>query len=471
MEEFKNNFGSDNEFENAEEAFAQESETVSCEIPETDEFDSEREILSESESSQDSTEPGTSYIPPTWCSVNYSEVNPINDYRPASKGLRVFVAIMAFVIVATAGCVGGYFMGRTSVTAGKGTGKKVELQLAARPDKEDVLSPIGVYDKVNKSVVGIRVYNTAGKSSDGSGVFYSKDGYIITNDHIYSEVSAPKFKVYTADGKEYDAQYIAGDTVSDLAVLKINGKFDVAEFGNSAELICGEQVVAIGRPGDATEMSSITSGIISLTKRRVKTTSNYTASLIQTDSAINPGSSGGALVNMYGQVVGITSAKLAGVVYDSVGYAIPTVTVKRVAEQLIKEGKVTDRAKLGITYTEMNSVTAEVNNQDTVGLVVVSVSSDSDAVGKMAEGDVITHINGKAISNDDIMLDVIDECRAGDKVTVTVKTKDGATKELTITLKANIGESSYKEKLSQKDDDSEESQEGSGGTFDFPFGE
>ncbi len=413
--------------------------------------------------------PSFSAVPPTWHQVSYTEVKPAK--KTTSRGLKVFAAVMACVIFATATCVAGYFMGRTSVTAGNGTGKKVELKLESRPKNEDELTPAGVYDKVNKSVVGIRVYNAQGSSSDASGVFYSKDGYIVTNDHIYSEVAAPKFKVYTYDGKEYDAKYVAGDTVSDLAVLKVEGNFSVASFGNSKQLYAGESVVAIGRPGDATTSSSITSGIISLEKRRVKTTSSYTASLIETDSAINPGSSGGALVNMYGQVVGITAAKLAGVVYDSVGYAIPTTTVKRVVEQLIKDGKVTDRAKLGITYTEMNSVNAEINGQDAPGLVVVSVSSDSDATGKLSEGDIITHVNGLEITNDDIMLDVIDECTAGDSIKITVKTVRGDTEELTIVLKANVGESSYNGTLGQLEPSEDNDESASGGTFNFPQGE
>ena len=244
--------------------------------------------------------------------INYSDVLPINDYKPMSRGLKVFALIMAAVIMLTGASVAGYFLGRNSV--GSASGKNVTVDLSAKPADTDELTAAQVYEKVNSSVVGITVYNSAGDGSQASGVFYSEDGYIVTNDHIYSEVGAPKFKAYTSDGKEYDAKYIAGDQVSDLAVLKIDSNgFTPAEFGNSEEIVFGENVVAIGRPSDATQDSSITKGIISSTGRRVRTTSSYSAKLIQTDSAINPGSSGGALVNMYGQVVGITSSKLAGV--------------------------------------------------------------------------------------------------------------------------------------------------------------
>ncbi len=411
---------------------------------------------------------------PVWNKVEYSPVGSIEDYKPMGKGLKIFCLCLAAVMLLTVTTAAGYFMGRSSVSRGY-IGSKVEVDLAARPKDTDQSTPAQVYEALNESVVGIRIYNDAGEASDASGVIYSEDGYIVTNDHIYSEIGAPKFKVFTHDGTEYNAVYVAGDTVSDLAVLKIeNGKnFKVAEFGDSEQLINGEQVVAIGRPNDATDNSSITSGIISLKRRRVKTTSSYTASLIQTDSAINPGSSGGALVNMYGQVIGITSSKLAGVEYDAIGFAIPTKTMKRVVEQLIENGKVTDRAKLGITYTEVNSVTAEIERYAAVGLMVVSVGEDSDIYGKVGEGDMITHMNGIEITNDDIVLDIIEDCKAGDTVLLTVMHANGDVVDYQVKLRANISESSYSEVIADRKNPAEKDPSGNsgGGIFDFPSGE
>ena len=408
---------------------------------------------------------------PVWNKVEYTPAGKIEDYKPMGRGLKIFCVVMAAVIALTAATAAGYFMGRGSV-AHNYIGGKVEVDLAAKPTNKDQSTPSQVYQAVNESIVGIRVYNEAGQMSDASGVIYSKDGYIVTNDHIYSEIGAAKFKVFTFDGTEYDAVYVAGDTVSDLAVLKIeNGKgFKVAEFGDSQQLINGESVVAIGRPNDATDNSSITSGLISLTRRRVKTTSSYTASLIQTDSAINPGSSGGALVNMYGQVVGITSSKLAGVEYDAIGFAIPTKTMKRVVEQLIAHGQVKDRAKLGITYTEVNSVTAEIENYNAVGLLVVSVGEDSDIFGKVGEGDFITHVNGIEITNDDIVLDIIEDCKVGDTISLTVLLKNGNEADFDVKLRANISESSYSTVIGDREEPQENTESG-GGIFDFPFGE
>ncbi len=409
---------------------------------------------------------------PVWNKVNYTPTNPINNYKPMSRGLRIFCVIMAAVVLLTATTATGYFIGRGSVSNSY-IGANIDVDLAKRPENAEPNTPAQIYEKVNKSIVGIRVYNEAGQVGDASGVIYTQGGYIVTNDHIYSEIGAPKFKVFMYDGKEYDATYVAGDSVSDLAVLKIDvNKLQAAEFGNSNQLINGESVVAMGRPNDATDFTSITGGMISLTKRRVKTTSSYTARLIQTDSAINPGSSGGALVNMYGQVIGITSSKLAGVEYDAVGFAIPTVTMKRVVEQLIAEGKVTDRAKLGITYTEVNSVTAEIENYAAAGLLVVSVSEDSDIYGKVGEGDFITHVNGIAITNDDIVLDVIEDCKAGDTISLTVLLNGGAEVDFNVKLRANTSISSYSDTIkNDREEENENSSGSSGGKFDFPFGE
>lgn len=402
--------------------------------------------------------------------VNYPERKPVNDYRPFGKGLKIFCAALAVVVLLTAACTGGYYLGRRGNAGSRYYSSDVKVDLAAKP-KGEGMTAAQVYEAIDPSVVGVRVYNSKG-GTEATGVIYTEDGYVITNDHIYETVGAPKFKIYTADGKEYDAAYVAGDDTSDLAVLKIkNAKnLKAATFGNSKELVCGESVFAVGRPNDAADQASITSGTVSLTNRRVKSRTNYSSSLIQTDCAINPGSSGGALSNMYGQVVGITSSKLSGEEYELVSFAIPSVTVKRVVDQLISKGKVTYRAKLGITYSEINSVTKQINNYAAVGLLIESVNSDSSLSGKAKKGDIITHVNGKEITKDDVMLDVIESSKAGDMIEVTVLSA-GAQTDYTVKLGANVGESSYKKNESDTDNSSKNNDSSdSGGTFDFPFG-
>ena len=402
---------------------------------------------------------------PIYNPVNLDPVVSTNDYKPMNKGLKIFALVIAFIILLTGSCLAGFLAGQNGVTVKS----PVKTQLEATPENSKELSAAKVYEDVNPSIVGITVYNTAGKMAQASGIVYSEDGYIVTNDHIYSEISNPKFKIHTHDGKEYDAKYIAGDLVSDLAVLKLtSGNLKPATFGNSDELYVGQKVIAIGRPNDATDASSLTSGIISATSRRVSNTSNYSSRLIQTDTPINPGSSGGALVNMYGQVIGVTASKLASVEHEGIGYAIPTTVMKRIVDELISKGNIVTRAKLGITYTFVNSVTAEVANLEYTGLLIQSVSSDSDLYGKINKGDTIITINGKEITTDDMVLDIIENCRAGDKINITFVTEDGLEKELNVKLGANIGQSSYTTQDSPSFNNSMPSQ---GGIFDFPEGE
>ena len=198
---------------------------------------------------------------PVYSPINYTKVKPLETTKPMSRGLKFFALLLALVIALTAACAGGYYLGKVSVPKSFKGGEAV-VGLEAKPKNTDEMTAAQVYEKVNASVVGICVYNASGKMANASGVIYSADGYIVTNDHIYSEIASPKFKIYTYDNKEYDAQYIAGDKVSDLAVLKIkDGSFKTATFGNSNEIIFGENVVAIGRPGGATNASSVTNRI------------------------------------------------------------------------------------------------------------------------------------------------------------------------------------------------------------------
>lgn len=402
--------------------------------------------------------------------VNFSPIEPIKDYKPMSKGLKVFSLVIALIIALTGTTLTGYYIGKNSTKANF-SNKNYKLDLAAKPKDTDEMTAAEVYQKVDNSIVGITVYNSSNQGGQASGIIFSDDGYIVTNDHIYKNIPNAKFKIHTHDGTEYDAKYVAGDNISDLAVLKIdNCKLNAATFGDSEDLYYGQNVVAIGRPSDATETSSITSGIVSALNRRVSNTSNHPARLIQTSSPINPGSSGGALVNMYGQVVGVTSSKIASVEYEGIGYAIPTTIMKRVVEDLISDGKVVSRAKLGITYTAVDSVTAEIKGYEHTGLLIETVLTDSDLYNHIQKGDLITKINDIEIVNDDTVLDIIEQCSAGDTITVTVITQKGGTQTFTAKLKANPGESSYTTNATSGNNQSGSSNS-QGGTFDFPFGE
>ncbi len=397
--------------------------------------------------------------------IEFNENNS-TDNKLNRRGMKIFIAALCLIVALSIAMAGGYIAGRQTTRSNNSDGSLIEL--FSKSDATEKYSAEVIYQQVNKSVVGIVIYNGEGVKGYASGVIYSEDGYIISNDHIYEDVPNAKFKIYTYDGKVYNGTYLAGDTRSDLSVIKVNSSgFFPATFGDSAEVTCGEQVLAIGRPSDATSASSITSGIVSYVNRRVTNSTNYSSKLIQTDSAINPGSSGGALVNMYGQVIGITSSKLVGNDYEAVGYAIPSATVKTVVESLIKNGKVIGRSRLGITYQEVDSVTAEINGSKNFGLMIASVSEDSDLYGKLQEGDIITHVNGKAIIYDDIILDIIENNVPGTEITLTVVNSSQKSVNLKCKLLSFDGESSYKTSSNALTPDGDNS---SGGTFDFPYG-
>ncbi len=396
------------------------------------------------------------YIP----DFSYAEPRP---ERVKNRGLKVFCFTLALVLIISLSVSAGYFVAvYNGATSNTSTITVPKLELEDRPDNDsEIFSDYSeVFASVNESVVNIMVYSPTDSSNVGSasGVIYSKDGYIVTNDHIYEGIPNAKFLVRLSNGKEYKASFVAGDTRSDLAVIKINDKVNslkVATFGNSNDVFVGEQVITVGYPSSYGDEATLTHGIISAVNRRVtNTTTSYASSFLQTDAAINPGNSGGALANMYGQVVGITSSKLAGDAYDAVSYAIPTVTMKKVVTSLIKDGCVTNRAKLGITYTEVNSLTAEANDVP-VGVYIGTISSDSDLYNRgFDEGDIITHVNGTEITNSDILLDVIENSNAGDSIELTIyKTKDKTSDTLSVKLLADKGSSSYNSKNTTESSD------------------
>ena len=261
-----------------------------------------------------------------------------------------------------------------------------------------------------------------------------------------------------------------------------------ARFGNSDKLEIGEEVLALGYPSQYGDSVTLTKGIVSAPKRRVSnTTTNYASTFIQTDATINPGNSGGALCNLYGQVIGITSSKLAGDEYDAVSYAIPTTTMKKVVSALIADGSVSYRAKLGITYSEIGTVAAELNKLPK-GVYIGTISTDSGLHNKgFGEGDVITHVNGKVIESGDVLLDVIENSVAGDTIELTIyKTAKKTSSTVKVKLGQDKGSSSYSTKESNnssssnfgfdfgfgndnKDSSSSDSSEDSSKTFDFPL--
>ena len=291
----------------------------------------------------------------------------------------------------------------------------------------DGLSGEEIYAKVSPSVVSIQAVNlTSGEGGTGSGVIMSADGYIITNNHVVVDentgVQQDKITVYMSDGTSFPAEVIGLDEQTDLAVLKIDPAgttLTPAEFGDSNSLLVGEEVYAIGSPGGLDLANTITGGHISALNRDI-TIDDRVMSLIQTDAAINPGNSGGALINKYGQVIGITSAKLGISYYEGLGFAIPMDTVKPIVDELIQNGYIAGRPQIGISgqnVSEQQSAAYGIPQ----GVRVINVDSRSNAAAAGVQAnDIITGINGTEVTDMDGVNAVKDKLSAGDKITLTL---------------------------------------------------
>lgn len=298
---------------------------------------------------------------------------------------------------------------------------------ATSTSANDGLSGEKIYAKVSPSVVSIQAVNlTSGEGGTGSGVIMSADGYIITNNHVVVDentgVQQDKITVYMSDGTSFPAEVIGLDEQTDLAVLKIGPAgttLTPAEFGDSNSLLVGEEVYAIGSPGGLDLANTITGGHISALNRDI-TIDDRVMSLIQTDAAINPGNSGGALINKYGQVIGITSAKLGISYYEGLGFAIPMDTVKPIVDELIQNGYIAGRPQIGISgqnVSEQQSAAYGIPQ----GVRVINVDSRSNAAAAGVQAnDIITGINGTEVTDMDGVNAVKDKLSAGDKITLTL---------------------------------------------------
>lgn len=377
--------------------------------------------------------------------------------RNSNTGLKVFFSMLAVIVALIIAVSAGYIFGNNNGSTKKHYGYSVTTSTAGKSDSEYQSNKSNVFDNVNPSVVGITVYSDSTAAGYASGVIYTTDGYIVTNDHIYSDVASALFLVTLYDGSTYDAEFVAGDTRSDLAVLKIDADgLKKATFGNYDEVTAGEEVISVGYPQGISAGAILTSGTVSASGVRFTSTSSYSMKMIQTDAPINPGNSGGALVNMYSQVIGIPSVKMTGYSYDNVGYAIPSSTVVAVADSLIKYGYVEGRGRLGITYYEIDSVTAKLQDIPS-GLQVKEINDDSDLSGKgIQTGDIITHINDVRITSSSVALDIIESTKAGETMSFTVYHMSSSKTSETVyaTLLPDPGNSSYTNKVTTEVPDS-----------------
>lgn len=281
-------------------------------------------------------------------------------------------------------------------------------------------------------------------AGEGSGVITSSDGYIMTNAHVVESASA--LKVVLNNGKSYEAKLIGSDTVTDLALIKINATgLTAAEFGDSSNLKIGDEVVAIGNPGGSELVSSATFGNVSALNRTITDENGYSRECIQTDAAINPGNSGGALVNMYGQVVGINSSKLTqvgGTSAEGLGFAIPINDAQPIISSLKQYGYVKDRAVLGISGRMIDSVTARIYGLSSTGFVIQKITSTELTKAGVTVGDMITKIDDTTVASSGTITSIVSKKKAGDTVKLTLLSlQTGKTTTVSVKLTAQTGKS------------------------------
>ncbi len=290
------------------------------------------------------------------------------------------------------------------------------------------LSTVDISKKVGPSVVGITsqiqsamsIFGTMTTSEgSGSGIIISSDGYIVTNNHVID--GASKVTVTINTGSEYDAKVIGKDSKTDLAVIKIDPKeqLTVAELGDSTKLQVGEKAVAIGNPLGLEFFGSTTQGIISAVNRTI-TVENRTMTVIQTDAAINVGNSGGALVNGYGQVIGINTVKISSSDIEGMGFAIPISEATPIISDLMQSGYVKGRPVIGISSRDVTEYMASRQGWPK-GVQVMQIQSGSGAeIAGLEQGDIIVKADGKTVSSVDELNKIKDSHKPGETLGLEV---------------------------------------------------
>ena len=309
-----------------------------------------------------------------------------------------------------------------------------KLQTPAEVYARNVNSTVGITTSITTNYWGYQTTSAAA----GSGFILSDDGYILTNYHVIESSDSITVSLY--DGTTYEAALIGYDESNDIAVLKVDGQgLSPVILGDSENLNVGDSVVAIGNPlGELT--FSLTSGTISAMDRQVTMSTGVTMNLMQTDCAINSGNSGGALFNLYGEVIGITNAKYSSsssseASIDNIGFAIPINHVRKIVDSIIEKGYIV-KPYIGVS---VNNVSLDAQRYGLPqGAAVISVAKDSPAeAAGLKVNDIITHANGTAITGSSDLVSLVGEMQVGDTLVLTVY-RQGSTMELTLTVGEQI---------------------------------
>jgi len=399
--------------------------------------------------------------------IDYLDQGDSDKYRSnrGRKGAQLVFVILAVLLIFIAGGIGGVggvllFSAHNGALAEKLGIHWKNLSIPTTTTQKIVVEEsnaiIDTTKKVSDSVVSItlkgtqtdmfgQVYQTSGA---GTGFIITSDGLILTNKHVVSDTTA-KYTVVTLDGKTYDATVQSLDPVNDLAVVKIDARnLPVVELGDSDQLQVGQWVVAVGNALGQFQ-NTVTSGIISAKDRKIDASDSSGASsetlsgLLQTDAAINSGNSGGPLVNLAGQVVGINTAVASGA--QGIGFAIPINAAKSAIDSIKKTGKII-RPYIGVRYLEITPTIAQQNSLsvDHGALVqrgtnltdfAVVPGSPADKAG-VVENDIILSIDGTNIDQNHTLLSLVQTHQVGDVITLHVLSK-GKEKDVKLTLEAS----------------------------------
>lgn len=302
--------------------------------------------------------------------------------------------------------------------------KSIEIKDLPKDSDDDKYTAKSSFNELVDSVVTISCYkdkiteNVYDIVSSGSGTIISSDGYIVTNAHVLGNSKQFAVNVTLNSGKKYQAKIVGYDTWTDLAVLKVDAKdLKPAAFGDSDKIEVGDNVIAIGSPGGMKYQNSLTQGVISAVDREINV--NKYVRFIQSDAAINPGSSGGPLCNLCGQVIGITSAKTVAENYESMSFSIPSQLVKEIVADLVHYGYVRDRARIGFSGREV-SADEKLYYGLPAGVIVQTISDDGALKGTdVKEYDVITAVDGTQVASFQDIYNVLAKHKSGDKVEIT----------------------------------------------------
>lgn len=358
---------------------------------------------------------------------------------------RVVALILSCAVISAACGFGGAILAQNGSRTGKTTVQQSNRTAATvnvkKVDGQTLMSPAEVYASTVNSVVSINCSavstNIFGQqtesASSGSGFIYTADGYIVTNQHVVANASSINVTLYNGD--TYPATLVGSDSDYDVAVLKIDAKdLPAVTLGSSTDVNVGDTVLAIGNPlGELT--FSMSQGIVSCVNRAINV-EGTPFNMIQVDASINPGNSGGPLMNLYGEVVGIVSAKYssyANTTVEGLGFAIPINDVQSIIKDIIENGSVGNKAYMAITAGTMTQqMAAQYKINATEGVFVYSVEDGGagDKAG-LKLGDVITKLNDTQITSMEDLSAAKKGFKAGDTVTLTVL-RDG--KEITTQL-------------------------------------